>query len=241
MSALLLLLLGLAPGLFWLWYFYQRDHLEPEPRGLVLRVFALGVASCIPLALLEMPIPGPYDAILAAPIIEELGKFLVVYLYVYRHHEFNEPMDGIVYGVAAALGFATIENLFYVLEHGAGVGVARALLSVPGHALWAALWGYALGQAKFRQEPGGTRLVIGALLLAMLSHALFNFGCSGGVTLLLLVPPVIIVLGWLVVNRQLREALLMAPWRRLVAPPPPPPRPPRQIPPVPPPPPSAGV
>lgn len=245
MAPLFLLLLAVAPGAFWLWYFWHRDRLEPEPRGLVLRVFFLGMASALPLALLEAPVPKPWDMIIAAPIIEEVGKFLVVFLFVYRNREFDEPMDGIVYGVAAALGFATIENILYVMQAGAGVAIVRALLSVPGHALWGCLWGYALGRAKFRREPGGTGLVVGALLLAILCHGLFNFGCTGRVTAMFLAPPLLVLLGALIARQDVREALRRAPLRRDALPPPglpghhaPPPRlGPR--PPVPPPPPDA--
>lgn len=243
MPALFLLTLAIAPGAFLLWYFWHRDRLEREPREVVMRVFFLGMASCLPLALLEAPVPKPWDMIVAAPILEELGKFLVVFLFVYRLREFDEPMDGIVYGVAAALGFATLENILYVLQHGVGTGILRAVLSVPGHALWGCLWGYALGRAKFTKGPDGTRWVVVALLLAMLSHALFNFGCTGQVAWFILAPPLLVIIGWLLARRDIRDALRRAPLRWDALPPPgepgvhaPPPRPPR--PDAPPPPPS---
>ena len=131
MSPLLILAVALGPCLFWLWFFIRRDRLEPEPQALVARLFFLGCASVVPAALLEAPIPAPLDAILGAPVIEELTKLLVVYLFIYRHVEFDEPMDGITYGVSCALGFATAENLFYVLgahEQAMGLAVVRALL-----------------------------------------------------------------------------------------------------------------
>lgn len=240
---LLLLTLAVAPGAFLLWYFWHRDRLEPEPRGLVMRVFFLGMASGLPLALIEAPVPKPWDMILAAPLVEELGKFLVVYLFVYRLREFDEPMDGIVYGVAAALGFATLENILYVMDAGVGTGLLRAVLSVPGHALWGSLWGYALGRAKFTTGPDGTRWVVGALLLAMLSHGLFNLGCTGQVAWFFLAPPLLVLGGLLVAQRDLREALRRAPLRRDALPPPglpgphlpPPSHPPRpRVPPPPP-------
>ena len=133
MSPWLILAIAVAPCLFWLWFFIRRDRLEPEPRGLVARLFFLGCLSVFPAALLEMPVPSPLDAVLAAPIFEELCKLLVVYLFVYRNVEFDEPMDGITYGVACALGFATVENIFYVFgaqDKAVGLAVVRALLSV---------------------------------------------------------------------------------------------------------------
>ncbi len=87
-------------------------------------------------------------------------------------------MDGIIYACSIALGFATIENVFYVfsaLEYNNVFEVAslRALLSIPGHFLFSALWGYAAGTVKFKLRHGVT---LGAgLLAAILLHAGFNF------------------------------------------------------------------
>jgi RsiW-degrading membrane proteinase PrsW (M82 family) len=218
MPALLLLTLAVAPCLFWLWFFVRRDRLEPEPRALVARAFFLGAAAVIPAALLELPIPRPLDAVLGAPVIEETVKFLVVYLFIYRHTEFDEPMDGLTYGVACALGFATIENVLYVFGSHSDplpVAVMRALLSVPGHALWATLWGYGLGRCKFVDGQRGETFVAGGLGLAMLSHALFNLGAAGieitGWFALLL--PIMAILGWRLANRQTRDALMRGPLR----------------------------
>ena len=63
-----------------------------------------------------------YSSFLTAAWVEELLKFLVLYFIVLRRSEFNEPMDGIVYGVTVSLGFATYENysyVFYWLKSGA--------------------------------------------------------------------------------------------------------------------------
>ena len=66
-------------------------------------------------------------------------------------------MDGIVYATAASLGFATIENILYVLDGGLAVGIVRAIASVPGHVVFACIWGFALGTAKFRPANERTR------------------------------------------------------------------------------------
>ena len=78
-----LLILGFAPALFWLWYFYLKDRYAPEPRAWILRIFLLGMLSTIPIALIEgmIGIVFPSDVFLAvvvAPVVEEIGKFLVV-------------------------------------------------------------------------------------------------------------------------------------------------------------------
>ncbi len=122
-------LLAFAPGVFWLWWVYRRDRWEPEPRGLVLRTFFWGMVATVPAVLLELlgayalgsVLPGSNLVVASVFMLavvgpaEELCKFLAVRLRVYRHHEFDEPMDGIVYGAAAALGFASLENVGYLL------------------------------------------------------------------------------------------------------------------------------
>jgi RsiW-degrading membrane proteinase PrsW (M82 family) len=164
-----LLLLAIGPGIFWLWYFLAKDRLRPEPRSLVRRVFFVGVIAAFAAGLLEAGALGaaglsleagmPETLIAAAFIglIEEGVKFAAVLVTAYRHTHFDEVIDGIVYAVTASLGFATIENVFYVFNGGVGVGVARALLSVPGHAFFGAVMGYYLEWPSLRPtRPAGS-------------------------------------------------------------------------------------
>ncbi len=179
-----LLLLAVGPGVFWLWYFLVKDRLRPEPRSLVRRVFFVGVVSAFVAGLLEAGALGaaglsleagmPRALIAAAFIglIEEGVKFAAVFVTAYRHTAFDEVLDGIVYTVTASLGFATMENIFYVFSGGVGVGVARALLSVPGHAFFGAVMGYYLGVAKFAAHE--TRWLFTGLGLATLAHAVYD-------------------------------------------------------------------
>lgn len=203
---MLLIALAVAPGLFWLWYFLSHDRLRPEPRHLVVRVFFLGAAAGIGAALLEYgvfsatglstKVAGFRSAVVVAALVgltEEGTKFLAVYYSVYRHHAFDEVLDGIVYAVAASLGFATLENIAYVLEGGAGVGVMRALLSVPGHAFFGAIMGFNMGMAKFAGQGEGRWLVSG-LLLAALAHAAYNAVVLSRTAAALLVVPLVIYL-----------------------------------------------
>ncbi len=238
MTATALAAVAFAPGLFWLLFFYRRDRFEPEPRRLVLRTFVLGMVFVVPAALLEAPFHGhAVVATVVAPIVEELCKFAVVWFFVFRNPEFDEPMDGIVYAVAAALGFASAENALYVvgaysdpsrfsphtgpLTAAAAVFWLRALLSVPGHAVWSSMWGYALGWARFQDPARRRRIVSGGLGLAMLLHGAFNallIGIlPGALGLVVLVP-----LMWRLSNRRVARALAASPFQAAdtVAPPP---------------------
>lgn len=53
-------------------------------------------------------------------------QFAVLYFYCRRLNDFDEPLDGIVYGVTASLGFATLENILYVVDGGFEVALVRA-------------------------------------------------------------------------------------------------------------------
>jgi hypothetical protein len=157
MGAVALFVIAVAPGLFILWYIHHKDKYEPEPKGLIVATFFIGVGAAVPASLLEIlfewgtgiptegNIPGAFiDAFLVVAPAEEIAKYLSVRVKAYRSPAFNEVMDGIVYSVAAALGFATIENILYVYQLGFAVGILRAVCSVPMHALCGAVIGYYL-------------------------------------------------------------------------------------------------
>ena len=207
------ILLGFAPGLYWLWYFYQRDKLEPEPKKLVFVSYFLGILAAALVIFVHTPFKFSYfiSTVVSAPILEELAKFLMVWAYLYRNKNFSEPMDGIVYAAAVALGFASIENGLYLFRINQQAKfllpntiIIRALLSVPAHALFSSIWGYALGRYKFDKKKNRF-IVLYGLLLAMLLHALFNFLCliqifsSFGLLILTAVM-------WMLINKKIRKA-----------------------------------
>ena len=201
-----LLALAVAPGIFWLWYFLARDRLHPEPRRLVLRVFFLGAGAAIASGLAEayffraagIRLPGArFFQLLAGAaavgLIEEGTKFLSVYAGIYRNAEFDEAIDGIVYAVAAGMGFATLENLQYVLGGGAAVGIARMLTAVPAHAFFGAMMGYGMGMARFAGRKEGAYLLTG-FGAAAVGHAAWDaLAFSGSVFSLALLPGVVIL------------------------------------------------
>jgi len=218
-----LLLLAIAPAAFWLWYFYRRDRYEPEPLSWVLLIYILGIAVTIPVALIEgvmgEVLPEFLIVVLVAPVVEELGKYLVVRKTVYESTEFDEPVDGIVYAAAAGLGFATLENVVYVFSAletsmvlALGTGLVRAVLSVPGHVLFSAMWGYSIGKARFIPKEKRPAVIAAGLILAMASHALFNlllFDAIGFAVLVLVVVPVL----WFTVHKRIDQALLTSIYR----------------------------
>ncbi len=213
----IIMTLGFAPGLFWLWYFLKRDKFDPEPLQLVRNSFLLGMAAVFPAAFLEglFQVKTFWIAVAAAPIIEELCKFYSVYWFVYRKADFDEPMDGIVYAAATALGFASVENVFYLLSSMKDgtipvVAVARAFLSVPGHALFSIMWGFALGMAKFGMVPYPRQRIIMGLMAGIGFHALFNFFTVLG-PLWIYGMMVLIPIMWQAIEARIIQALRMSP------------------------------
>jgi RsiW-degrading membrane proteinase PrsW (M82 family) len=178
---------AVLPSLLLIWYFFSRD-VFPEPRAVLLKTFALGCLVVIPVLVVAVPllflVVQPLSAVnpvagaiaaavLTAAVPEEFFKFLVVWGYCSRQPEFDEPMDGIVYGVVASLGFATLENVVYVAGGGGEAALARAFTAVACHAFLGALMGYYVGQARFRPEARA-RLLATGLGLPMLLHALYD-------------------------------------------------------------------
>ena len=190
---------SLLVALFWLKKFRKMDKYEKEPERLVYIVFFAGALATIPSALLESPLrvafePKPlpigdlFLAFLWVGIVEEFFKYLAVRLIVYRSREFNEVMDGMVYMISAALGFAAAENAGYILGFGYFVGALRAILSYLGHVSFSAILGYYLGRAKLERQRNWLWIgFIWAISLHWLYDAFFVVGTvksSGGFLLL---------------------------------------------------------
>ncbi|KYP14008.1 PrsW family glutamic-type intramembrane protease [Flavihumibacter sp. CACIAM 22H1] len=183
-----LLALALAPGIAIMWFIYSADKFEKEPLRALLFSFLLGILAIVPVIVLELggtavlgellPKEGwVYYGLLSFIVVaftEELAKWSMVRWYAYRRPFFNEPFDGIVYGVMVAMGFATIENIFYVFQYGWQTGLLRMVLSVPAHATFGVLMGYYFGLARFVGKTKEWGLKIRGLLLATFFHGLYD-------------------------------------------------------------------
>lgn len=183
-----LLALALAPSVAIIFYIYSKDKYDREPFKNLLISFLLGVLSTVPALLIQKYYGAQLDnffetksiayyavfAFLVVGLGEELSKFVMLRLYAYPRRAFNEPFDGIVYSVMVSLGFATLENIGYVMENGYATGLVRMFLSVPAHASFGVLMGYHAGLAKFDQRHSFIHLLKG-LLLAAFFHGSFDF------------------------------------------------------------------
>ncbi len=226
-------ILAILPGILWMWYIYKSDKFEPEPISKIITVFLGGMFVVIPVAMIEVGVSyflqvnrglGPvYDVVAAswfvAGTFEELAKFGVVLFGIYFTREFDEPVDGIVYSSAAALGFASLENFLYMTQHGTAVILIRGPLSTFAHLLFSAMWGYGLGEGKFHPATAKS-LVISGLILAAGAHGLFNFFLMSekifspvvGALVAMLVLPLVFAL-WIVLKNLIHKAELDSPFR----------------------------
>lgn len=181
-----LLALAIAPGLAIAMFVYEKDKLDREPFHLLIKSFFLGAFSVLPALGLEalagqvgytIALTAMSNASYAAIVgfSEEISKFAFLLWFAYPRKEFNEPFDGITYGVMIAMGFATFENIFYVVDGGIQIGLLRMFSAVPAHATFGVMMGYFVGMAKFKHQDYISPLKIAGLLTAALFHAAYDF------------------------------------------------------------------
>jgi protease PrsW len=186
--------LPLVLSFAWLFFVRRFDRARPEPLWLVVTTFGLGGLAIVPAALAELGLGelspwldaslvtrgGQLMALpLAIPVfaltvgaVEEGAKFLAAWSLAGHRKEFDEPVDGIVYGCAAALGFAAIENVkYFALGRMSGAVIAlRTFETVPAHMFFGAIWGYGMGRKLVSRKAR----VWPYLVLAALAHGTFD-------------------------------------------------------------------
>lgn len=114
------------------------------------------------------------SAFLIVAPVEEFFKFLVVRLTIFKKDVFNESIDGIIYAIAAGLGFATFENILAAIGLGSEIILLRAVTATLLHAVSAGLMGYFIGKARFNPKKQKILFAQG-LIIAILIHGLYNF------------------------------------------------------------------
>ena len=231
LNNILLVCAALFPAAALCIYIFKKDRVEKEPIGLLLLLFFLGAVICFPAGKIEAvlfelidkiftPFAFEYEGglyytgvtyrmynackyFIGVALVEEAFKFLVLLLVTRKNKNFNSLFDGIVYAVFVSLGFAALENVFYVLEYGWINAIMRAIMSVPGHMFFAVLMGYYYSlwhmyeKAKQQERDlknaglinknaiefsGKTYLVL-SLVMPVLAHGLYDYCCTIGTTL----------------------------------------------------------
>ena len=192
---------ALLPVFLVFWYVYSKDKHEREPLALVLKIFFFGALFspvCIPIERAldnviwywfgyDYTLYELIENVIGVGLVEETVKLTVFMIFIWKNKEFNFRYDGIVYAVAASLGFAALENVMYVISYGTAISIPRAIFSIPGHAAFAIFMGFFLSRAKHWALRGIGFFTILALLFAIaiptIIHGIYDFLLSDAIQL----------------------------------------------------------
>ena len=187
-----LLLATILPSFLIIFFFVYSDKFK-EPRGEILKIFIYGILITIPAYFLNSYLDvfwysnfrvseGLISSFLTAAPVEEGLKLSILYFLVYKMKDFNEPMDGIVYGVTVSLGFATLENFYYVYlladyfnTTSMSLAILRAFSAVPAHAVFGVFMGYFFMKYAFIKK--GDNLFF-AFAVPFVLHGCYNLFTS---------------------------------------------------------------
>ncbi|WP_100372673.1 glutamic-type intramembrane protease PrsW [Bacillus sp. FJAT-45037] len=203
-----LLTAAIAPGMALLSYFYLRNDYETTTASHVLRTFIIGIILVFPVMVLQYAFTtegllqtNVLQAFVLYGFFEEFFKWFMLFFFVYQYGKMTKRYDGIVYGASLSLGFASMENIFYLLAYGLEAAVTRALLPVSSHALYGVIMGYYIGRAKLEDDKRKVLLTL-ALIIPVLLHGIYDFILlSFGVYVLIGLVPFMVGLWLLALNK----------------------------------------
>ena len=186
---------GILPALLWLWFWLKEDKKRPEPRRTLFLVFFAGMLV-VPLALffensvfliekklgIEKTFLGMAALLFLWALIEEILKYLAAKYSALKKISFDEPIDALIYLITAALGFAALENIMFLLKtfkaENMMLGVITGNLRFVGatllHVATSAIVGASIAFSFFRKENRKRNLFIG-ILSATVLHFVFNY------------------------------------------------------------------
>ena len=186
---------AIIPSIILIILVLKQDKIESEPIGLLIKLFFFGALTTLPAGLLEtwgemgiMAITRDKDMqtllmfLICVPLVEEGLKYIAL-ATTWKHEAFNFTFDGIVYAVIVSLGFATLENILYVMNYmSLQVALVRGILSVPLHCTCGVFMGYFYGMARNHNAHGEhSRSVLErllALIVPLFIHGLYDFALS---------------------------------------------------------------
>ncbi|MHA1936388.1 MAG: PrsW family intramembrane metalloprotease [Candidatus Thorarchaeota archaeon] len=189
---LLLLLASVIPAILLMIFIYRKDSLRPENPIYLVGAFIAGFLAVGLALVIGIYVTNPiatdiltttlnfiyYFAFLAfvsAGFVEEFVKLLFFAILIWRLVDFDEYMDGIVYMVAIAMGFAALENILFGFVYGLSVSdlLVRGVIAVPMHAMVSGPMGYFVAKAKIEQSGTMSNVLLG-FLFAFIFHGLWD-------------------------------------------------------------------
>ena len=194
---------ALIPTIVYVLLVWWLDRYEKEPLWLLALAFLWGaVPAAIFSILVELLFNIPITALggeglaanlisvgVSAPIVEESFKAIaLIGLVLALRQEFDDVLDGIIYGAMIGFGFAFSENFvaYFVpilTNEGVGAGISniflRAIVFGFNHAFWTAIVGAAVGYARLSRDWTRRLLVpVGGWMLAVILHSIHNLGAT---------------------------------------------------------------
>lgn len=188
---------GVLPAMAWLYFLLREDSRCPEPPPLLFTAFVTGMLAvpfALPLETLwrdyaQTAFVGCSVAALCTPIIigwsiiEETLKYGLVALMILWRKDVDEPIDLVIYLLTAALGFAALENVLFLLVPfasgdvlaGLTTGNLRFIGSTLLHVMASSVIGFALAFTFRMARPVYATAAAIGLILAIALHAVFNF------------------------------------------------------------------
>lgn len=183
-------ILSFLPVALLLWYIYKCDY-HPEPVGFIIRGLFFGALSILLTSLFDSVILGVFGrwfmeseqvdaqifkAFVGAAIPEETAKLIMLSLLLRKNKYFDEHIDGIVYAACVGLGFAGVENLTYLAnsENWVGVGLSRAVTSVPSHFFDAVAMGYFYSLYRYNVQGKKSTWMVLMWLVPVLFHGVYD-------------------------------------------------------------------
>lgn len=195
MFIFLAIALGIIPSIIWLIFFDQEDNKHPEAwrnlsfafiLGAFMTFFALAVQLGLNHFFIEYHIASKSPlAVGMFATIEELLKFLAVFIMIRTTKYFDEPLDAMIFMVTVALGFAAVENIASLINQ-AGILSAgltpktfevltlRFLGATLLHSLTSAMVGFHWAVGIFTKKLVAWHIFTG-LAIASLLHSVFNY------------------------------------------------------------------
>lgn len=181
------LLGGLLPALLWLFFWLREDDKKPEPRGLLLLTFVIGMIAVFVVLPLENLIGSVVKNERATTMIwagiEEIIKFIAIYFIALKSRDADEPIDFAIYMMTGALGFAALENALFLIDPvtlgNATVslltGNFRFLGAMLLHTISSGMIGIAIGLSFYMTRTFKNMYLMIGLLGAITLHSIFNF------------------------------------------------------------------
>lgn len=179
---------GILPALLWLFFWLHEDNKHPEPKGLILITFCIGMVVVYLVYPIQHFIVSSLTGIsqtqqtIFLSAVEEIAKFAAVFFIAFKTRYFDEPLDAVIYLVTAALGFAAMENILYVLKDLNNGGTLLALLNGSSrflgatilHSISSIIIGIAMAYTFYSGRFTKAAAIILGLVAATLLHAYFN-------------------------------------------------------------------